>query len=1303
MSTTVEENVYRAIETIAENMLSQLKYDKTIKAEIVSLENADTGEYKIKYAGAASVTAYAQDITQLYKAGDIVFVKCIEQDLSEQKFITGKVTRDSLSATQMTQLQNSIIERSPSLDAFYSYDPETRVGVVAGAPVSSDLSHAPVYTFSSGESDLLFQQYAKKYTHIRIQAKFKTQLRSIHSKGNYGLRVTFLAAGNTTATYILDLSSFNASPYRLNHWSTQDIVFEVPANYLEGLRSIELFEEGFEYDEVPDVDGDTVKQNTTNPNIFVKDVSIQYVDVIDMSDVSYYPLITAPYGSSFPITRNSGIMVLTAHLYHQGQDLSKCSYQWYQRNLSITSGLEDYNDNAGVGWEAISGETNQSLSITSSQVPHSQQYKVVITYNTVVVTAEIEVSNSQSVYSFSITQVFEEAKTKLRLTNGYTGEWYFLALDNNYGKVGSGNQVDVTDYLTAAAITFYCAVYKDGIYLGVLPYNFTNSESEEDVIVSYSGEDTFRYDANGDITYEDYEKARTLSVDVTPSPHISLLNPTLSWYMLDGTPIPTNYNSRISPSSSMLNNLWVDNTNNLHYTIAQKYRQSYTNNILSLRISTLDGKVYTFNKEILFLKDGDQGTNGTTYVCAVRPCTSSGVKLTGFNSIKWYNNALQNRLYLQCYVYKDGDLVTSGVTYKWEAENLSLSSTSNNRVYITNCNAPNLSNSKEMEYYVKVQVTVNGVSIYALYPVNMVVGTSIVNDLVDIDDIPSYIKYTSSGVKPSLYSKDLRFIYNGVDRTSSISSLSSSLLTVNGAKLVPADSFMSKMVDDPNTIGVLKCTVDSSNYIIHPIVMYLDTYGNEAINGWDGTKLELDENGKYIFAPQVGAGNKDSYNRFTGVVMGEDSNQKLVGLYGYQAGVTSFGLMADGTAFFGRADSGGRITINGKTATISGGSGSNGMTITLADLNPSSVTKAIKVGNDVFTVTYDGSMYAIKGKIGGASASDSNGWTIETNRLYSGSSTSHVELNSNSNETYAIWAGRVSSTSAPFRVSKTGDLVATSADITGKISSKEGDIGGWKISRTGIYDSTGRVGMSRSGSYRFWVGTNASVNTDGEQTGDMVAGTDPYFYVTSAGKLGCRGADVSGKVTATSGQIGGWTITSSSLYSGNTYLNSNGTISGANISGGTLSISDNFYVDSRGVYLKGTIVTDNITATGGTIGGWTLSGSGTNRYLYAGNTYLYSSGVIATNTFTINNKGQIGAVTTMQGNSGLGIVANSGSVVIEGRADSRFSTTSGGLYLQNTGGGSVQLISGQYYLSLRGNTLSTNATNLSGFYARFAP
>jgi hypothetical protein len=66
--------------------------------------------------------------------------------------------------------------------------------------------------------------------------------------------------------------------------------------------------------------------------------------------------------------------------------------------------------------------------------------------------------------------------------------------------------------------------------------------------------------------------------------------------------------------------------------------------------------------------------------------------------------------------------------------------------------------------------------------------------------------------------------------------------------------------------------------------------------------------------------------------MGKDSAQNMVGLYGYKDGESTFGLLENGTAYFGAAGNG-RIEIDGTSATISGGGGgtsTNGMTIKLA-------------------------------------------------------------------------------------------------------------------------------------------------------------------------------------------------------------------------------------------------------------------------------------------------------------------------------------------------------------------------------------
>ena len=158
---------------------------------------------------------------------------------------------------------------------------------------------------------------------------------------------------------------------------------------------------------------------------------------------------------------------------------------------------------------------------------------------------------------------------------------------------------------------------------------------------------------------------------------------------------------------------------------------------------------------------------------------------------------------------------------------------------------------------------------------------------------------------------------------------------------------------------------ESGEYIRNQ-VLYLNAYGNVDINGWDGQGIDMNEENGTIFATTIGAGFKrPSTNAFTGVLMGADRSQPrqeipgygmaydreahehmpyLTGIFGYQDGVQSFALMENGTAYFGRADRGGRIIIDGANATIYGGANGqmgspsidddmwNSMRLTLCDL-----------------------------------------------------------------------------------------------------------------------------------------------------------------------------------------------------------------------------------------------------------------------------------------------------------------------------------------------------------------------------------
>lgn len=97
-----------------------------------------------------------------------------------------------------------------------------------------------------------------------------------------------------------------------------------------------------------------------------------------------------------------------------------------------------------------------------------------------------------------------------------------------------------------------------------------------------------------------------------------------------------------------------------------------------------------------------------------------------------------------------------------------------------------------------------------------------------------------------------------------------------------------------------------------PICLTLNTYGLSSLNAWDGTHIEINEDENYILAPQIGAGEKNEQNQFTGIVMGKATtydkvNEKgesiedtSVGLLGYANGKQSIWLDAEsGKAVFG--------------------------------------------------------------------------------------------------------------------------------------------------------------------------------------------------------------------------------------------------------------------------------------------------------------------------------------------------------------------------------------------------------------------
>jgi hypothetical protein len=224
-----------------------------------------------------------------------------------------------------------------------------------------------------------------------------------------------------------------------------------------------------------------------------------------------------------------------------------------------------------------------------------------------------------------------------------------------------------------------------------------------------------------------------------------------------------------------------------------------------------------------------------------------------------------------------------------------------------------------------------------------------------------------------------------------------------------------------------------------------------------------------------------------------------------------------------------------------------------------------------------------------------------------------------------INGGVFNNNSGTFKVDADGRLTASAAQITGKITATTGQVGGWNIGTTALTGGSG-----------------------GTSVGLDVGGSNPAFYAGSAtpGSAPFRVTNV-GALTSTSGQIGGWTINTTTLKAGNTELNSNGNvtcvylnatgsgkiggwdISSGYISGGNIAIAAAGYIRSG--------MTNYDTGTGWYLGNDGKAsfgqGGGANRLLWNGSNLAVHGGIYAQDQIGLRYKDNQGVLTITGGST----------------------------------------------------------------------
>lgn len=516
--------------------------------------------------------------------------------------------------------------------------------------------------------------------------------------------------------------------------------------------------------------------------------------------------------------------------------------------------------------------------------------------------------------------------------------------------------------------TFKCSVYKRennvDYMIGSATITIENEDAAEPTdyyIIIENGDQVFQYSESGvspcDERYKDPLQVFNLKCHFIDPAGLEVRNTTysLKWkFPTESTMLvkPTE-NTMVNPSNGIVE--WLSS---IEYPIkiADNYDYQALNNQIQA-IVTYNGVEYTKDTNFLFVKVGDNGTNGTDIVAKIdipskvddeMPFIQMDVSADDkYSNIKWSDGSTLSSKTLNATLYQRNQSVDTGVTVTWDIsgkQNLSKRmGISNGVISYEETDRKNTVYSNQIVKatfrYVNEGTDVNTYYAFAGIPTVLYKNSDITVKIEKRRTLKD-ILYNSDGRNP-MYNKNqgvfITLWKNGAQVTDKtvkwkvvggINDLNNNKNNNNNKNDNSADITIMSAKDDrttsslaidlpydaedkayrvyvlPNDVyngancnNMVVAEIDDAVEIRVPIHMSLNTFGLASLNQWDGNHVEINEDSNYIMAPQIGAGLKDNNNRFTGVVMGTaqtyDQQDPQVGLLGYVKGEQSMFLDAE--------------------------------------------------------------------------------------------------------------------------------------------------------------------------------------------------------------------------------------------------------------------------------------------------------------------------------------------------------------------------------------------------------------------------
>lgn len=663
----LQNSLLDAMQTISKSAINNQANPITIEAEVVDVIDSALGLYKVRYLE-NYFNVYSNNISNNYKPGDTVYIIVPSNDFTKDKFIIG--IADASLQTYVPSTVETIYDE-------ISQDLLKNNELIELCSYKTNQSRS--ISFPNEFVNELYT-YLKDFNIIGISCYIRTNL-NFEQKGlgNYGLKLSLPiirtnASGVTEETFkeiLLDKSNIIGNPYELLIDSYQYLYGEFENNEVyDTSRQPELIvfvsDDGFIKDDEGEHDFD----------IFINKIQIKVYNKLDYSSLSgYYLSLKADTGRFFLVDQDKKI--ITPVLRLNGQETSfidKYDCYWFEEDPLIKQTSEDYSSVGGVGWRCLNTKSefnylNQyTLEVNKTDLLYSKKYKCVLilkdSFNNAIqrsaiielvdLSKDIDIyftteNNSATVQRNGTCIITCNVDDKNRIFESNNIQFEWLVNEDPYVVT----QKNIEDTITSQTLNFSTN-------------NYTSSNLNIKCYVKYVTLEDHRGEPGYDDSSSSIKKVQKLlgtkSIVLTfvnmGQYYVSFKNPIITYkYDAAGnSPMVAEYDSplgapikSITPISFELRddkgNLvpgekftsrWIvpqdsqtmlDFTGHLYpetlgyteldYGIKKQYDPNKTYNNVILRIKIGDSELDTL-LNFTFLKDGESGTNGSSYSALIK-------------------------------------------------------------------------------------------------------------------------------------------------------------------------------------------------------------------------------------------------------------------------------------------------------------------------------------------------------------------------------------------------------------------------------------------------------------------------------------------------------------------------------------------------------------------------------------------------------------------------------------------------------------------------------------------------------------